>query len=61
MGTIYIKSKLGITHFCRYPINQSIKIYLVTLEALQGDSKVAWANPKLPPKKTQTIIQLNKS
>ena len=32
-------------------INQSIKIYLATLEALQGDSKVAWANPKLPPKK----------
>ena len=31
-------------------INQ-IKIYLATLEALQGDSKVAWANPKLPPKK----------
>ena len=30
-------------------INQS-KIYLVTSEALQGDSKVAWAILKVPPK-----------
>ena len=32
--------------------NQSTKIYLATLDALQGDSKVAWANTKLPPNKT---------
>ena len=43
---------------CHLSINQSIKIYLATLEALEGDSKVSQATSQ---KKPQRIIQLNKS